>query len=83
MSNVSKRDPVSVPFWGPVFPKNEKRGFQKSAKNHSQKNTRNGSQSGPHLRTKSLKMEVWNMHLNLRGPKVAQAPKIDSKWVPK
>ena len=58
-----------TPFWshfGDLFSqKNEKRGFQKSPKNHSQKTLKMGPQWGPQWETKSLKNETWNAHLNL------------------
>ena len=73
-----------TPFWshfGDLFSqKNEKRGFQKSPKNHSQKTLKMGPQWGPQWETKSQKNETWNAHLNLWGPKVApsrpKAPKL-------
>ena len=46
MSTVSKRDPVLLPFWGPVLPKTRTKGFQKDPKNQSQKTLKMGPKQG-------------------------------------
>ena len=56
---LGPRSQKGTPFWshfGDLFSqKNEKRGFQKSPKNHSQKTLKMGPHWGPHFRRKSSK----------------------------
>ena len=71
-SGVSKRDPVWGPFWGPVLPKNEKKGVpenhQKSIRKNSPKWTPKWDHLGVISRPASKQLGIRGFWLHLGPP---------------